>query len=200
MAGTTNTQQTQAGGGGSAADPNGLVARLGGKVRKWKDAANVAVKERDDLAARLAAAETKLKEIEARPPDQAAAERDLLRAELRDIKHREVFNRAAEDAGAVTDAQKADLWKLSGYKAETDTPDPKAIGDVIAAQKAERSYLFGQPAGDGTVPPVKPAAGSGKGSASSNGQLQVTRANLNDPYWNQANQAALASGNFVILD
>ena len=130
-----------------------------------------------------------------------------LRQSIRDTGHRAKFNELATAAGAKPKALD-DLWEKSGYKADTDTPDEKAMSKLIEAQREQRDYLFD---GDGTEPAekigfidgppepgiehiVKPAAGRGQGGTqrATGSQTQITDAQLRDPVWCRANQAKIA--------
>ena len=135
------------------------VARLGAQRRKFKDAAARLTTERDALAKELA-------EIKARPADPTATQ---LRAELREIKHRLVFDKIATELKARPEALN-DLYKLSGYTPETDIADEEAIKGVIAEQAKSRGYLFGEVATNGLdtgtpAPIVKPGVGTGQGKS-----------------------------------
>ncbi len=144
----------------SAAAPSSeldTVARLGAQRKKWKDAASRLTTERD-------AYKTELDALKAKPADPTATQ---LRAELREIKHRLVFDKIATELHARPEAME-DLWKLSGYTPEADVADEEAIKGVIAEQAKTRAYLFGEgdPAADGTPAPlVKPGVGTGQGKS-----------------------------------
>ena len=189
--------------GQQPATPNeGMAARMGSKIRKWKDLTKAAQAERDAHAAKIAELEAQVKDLSGRADgNEAAKQRDELKAQIRDRDHKEAFTRAAKAAGASTDAQINDLWKLSEYKAETDVPDPAKIETLIAAQKVERSYLFGTAPQPGNP---RPGAGGGKGAsdADNQGNFVVTRAQANDPVWMHANakkiNQAEAEGRFIL--
>jgi hypothetical protein len=180
----------------AAAPPeqDGLAARLGSKIRKWKDLAKQAQDARDAEAKKVADLEAKVKALEERPPDAAAVELAKLKQDLREKAHRAEFDKLATAAGATTEAQRNDLWRLSEYKAEGETPDPAAIAAVINAQKAERAHLFGgvqQQQADGQ-PPAKPGPGSGRGRTDPDqGVFQITRAEANDPLFMRDNSAKI---------
>jgi hypothetical protein len=130
------------------------VARLGAQRRKFKDAAKRLTEERDGL-------KKELDELKAKPVDPSAMQ---LRAELREIKHRKVFDRIASELRARPEALD-DLWKLSGYTPETDIADEVKLKEVIGEQAKTRAYLFdsGTTPADGGKPLIKPAVGGGQG-------------------------------------
>ena len=133
------------------------VARLGAQRRKWKDAAGRLVTERDLL-------KKELDEIKSKPVDQTAVQ---LRAELRKIKHRQVFDKIAVEMKVKPEGLD-DLYKLSGYVAKDDVADEEGIKTLIQEQSTARAYLFGEPTplANGTPAPlVKPGVGTGQGKA-----------------------------------
>jgi hypothetical protein len=189
--------------------PDGLISRLGGKVRKWKDAASTAAKERDEAKGENAKLLAQIKDLTGKADgNEAAKQRDALAQQLRDIKHQAAFKKIADPESKMTEAQVKDLWQLSGYKAEAEEPDPKAIAGIIETQKKERAYLFNaqgqqqaQAQDDGDA---RPAVGGGKGysDASNQGHFIVTRAQAADPQFMQANAAKIAQaskeGRFIL--
>ena len=151
-------------------------ARLGAQRKKWKDAAGRLVTERDEL-------KKELEELKGRPVDPTAVQ---LRAELRELKHRKVFDRIASELKARPEALE-DLWKLSGYTPETDLADEDKLKELITTQAKTRSYLFDT----GTVsdatgerqPLVKPAVGGGQGTGHA-GAPQISTHDPNDvAFW-----------------
>lgn len=192
----------------TSGNPEGTIARLGGKIRKWKDSANQAAKERDALKAELDKATAQIKDLAGKADgNEAAKQRDQLAQQLRDIKHQAAFRKVADPAGKMSDAQFKDLWQLSGYKAEAEEPDAKAIAAVIDTQRKERSYLFGpqgqqQAAGEQAIPAA--VYGKGQSDMPNQGHYVVSRAQAADPVFMMANAgkiaAASAEGRFQIAD
>jgi|SRR5271166_6948652 len=130
-------------------------ARLGAQRKKWKDAAARLTTERDEI-------KKELDELKAKPTDPTAVQ---LRAELRELKHRQVFDRLARESKARPEALD-DLWKLSGYTAETDLADEVKLKEMIESQAKTRAYLFDsgtEPVNPGAQPLVKPGVGGGQG-------------------------------------
>lgn len=183
----------------------GLVARLGAKARRLADQAAAITKDRDSLKteterlrAELAAAQ------KAADGNTARKESDALKAELRGIKHRAVFDEAAKAAKVRPEALE-DLYRLSEYKAEADVPDPEAIKTLIAGQAKARPFLFGdgQAAAGQQTEQAKPGPGRGQGGTGLReavGKLQVTRSQARDAAFMRANQKEIATGNFQLVD
>jgi len=101
-----------------------------------------------------------------------------LRAELRELKHRKVFDALASEARVKPEALE-DLWKNSGYTPDTDEPNADAMKTAIAGQQKQRAYLF-----DGAAPEAKPGekpkqepgpGGSRGGLVKDSGKFQVRR-------------------------
>jgi hypothetical protein len=185
----------------------GLAARLGSKIRKWKDAAKASEEKNAELAKKLEEAERQNKDLASRADgNEAAKQRDEAQAQLRTYKHRASFNDLAKAAGATTPSQIEDLWQLSQYKAETEEPDPKVIEAVIKQQKTDRPHLFGQAQAQTTTQTqqTRPAPGSGRGETGANGVFEITRAQANDPLFMKANatriKEASQEGRFQISD
>ena len=152
----------------SAADP-GLVARLGAKARKYYELAKDARKEADTVRAELAKATADLTEARKQADGNAARkEAEQYRAELRTMRHRQIFDQIAKDLKVRPEALD-DLVRLSEYKAEADTPDPEAIKALIAEQAKTRPFLFGdgqQQTGQQQAEQPKPGPGRGQGGNS----------------------------------
>jgi hypothetical protein len=197
---------SQAAAAAPPAASEGLASRLGAKVRKWKD---IAKKAQEDSAA----SKLKIDELTKQVTDltgkadgnEAAKQRDKISADFRQFKHELKFKEMAKAAGATSDGAIKDLLQLSGYKAESEEPDEKAIGSLLEAQKKERGYLFGTPGneqaqGDGFRP--GPASGKGNSDKDNQGMLVVTRQQYNDPVWMKNNasniQRAVAENRFAL--
>jgi hypothetical protein len=166
---------------------DGYAVKLGRKIARYKS-------ERDESRAKLEAAEKELAELKAKPVDKTAVE---LRAELREIKHRAVFDKIAADLKAKPEALR-DLWELSKYTPETDVADEAKIKELIGEQAKSRSYLFTEaaPSEPGKAKPAEtkpPGPGNNRGGLVTNsGKFQVSRQQTRDREWMQANQAAYA--------
>jgi hypothetical protein len=198
--------KTDATGAPAAPSEAGLAARLGSKIRKWKDNAKALEAERDELKRQLEESAKQNKDLASRADgNEAARQRDEAQAQLRTFKHRAKFDELAKAAGAATPAQVEDLWSLSGYQAETDEPDPKVLGEVIAKQKTDRPHLFGSGTSS-QQPQTRPAPGSGRGSSDTQNQgvFSITKAQANDPLFMRANAKSIwqaqLEGRFAIAD
>ena len=60
----------------------------------------------------------------------AAKRVEELTAELRTVRHQQVFNKVAKAKGAREDGQ-GDLYRLSGYKPEADEASPAPVGKLL---------------------------------------------------------------------
>ena len=185
-------------------DP-GYAAKLGGKIRKFRD-------ERDALKTQLEAIQKELADLKAKPVDPTAVQ---LRAELREFKHRQAFDQLAQEAKARPESLDA-LWKLSGYVPDADEIDAEKIKGLIAEQAKQpgTAYLFDGSAPAPTTPGKAPAAKLEPGPGNSRGGLvrdsgkfQVRRrgeGSVRDPIWMQQNQKAyseaLKTGNVEYVD
>ena len=101
-------------------------------------------------------------------PGELQAELDRLKGEIRTRDHRDVFTRLAKDSGVTQPKALEDLWSLSGYKAETDTPDDKSITAAISTALQGRDWLKTAPPPDGGKTKVAdattlPGPGQGRG-------------------------------------
>jgi alanyl-tRNA synthetase len=114
----------------------GVVAKLGGKVRHWKDQFTAASKELEVL--RKEHAELKAK---VQSPDEQTKELAAIKQQLRDSQHYEKFAELAKEAKAKQAALKH-LWQVSGYRAEADEIDEKAIAKLIEQLRQEADYAF----------------------------------------------------------
>jgi hypothetical protein len=114
-----------------------------------------AARERDALKGQLAS------------PDDKDATIAKLRGEIRDRDHRAAFEKAAkgfrgEKGETIQESAIADLFTLSGYRAEGDAPDEGALGEAIRAAVAARPFVLAPPAavaanGTATTPAPGPA-------------------------------------------
>jgi len=183
----------------------GTVARLGAAKAKFKNAARILTTERDAARTELAKLQAENAELKAKADTSVTAKRVTeLEAQIRTGNHRAAFARAAAAKGVAPEAVD-DLWNLSGYKAEKDTVDEAALAALIDEQKAKRAYLFAPKPTDGQAGNLTealrpgPASGQGGNQSSGNGKLQVSKAQLRDPMWMQANAKALGAGNFELI-
>jgi hypothetical protein len=147
-------------------------------------------KDRDDWKSK---AETSAPEL--------AAKVSELEGMIRVGTHRKAFDTAAAAQGVRPEAID-DLWTLSGYKAEGDTPDPAAISSTIETVKAAKSYLFQPAEGQGqtektvTTPPVKTKLDVVMDNGRGGGNIQipgfrVTKANSQDYTWMKDNASKI---------
>jgi hypothetical protein len=187
---------------------DGTIARLAAASKHWKGKAAEWGKERTE--ARTENAQLKLDLAAAKKHEGATAELAALREQVKADKHRGKFNELAKAAGAK-DKALDDLWERSGYKADGDVPNEKAMAKLIEAQREARDYLFeaeGTPAAaagdeeeEDDGPPVKeleaprpgPARGQGGTRRSTGSQTQFSDAQLRDPEWCFANAGKLAA-------
>jgi hypothetical protein len=185
---------------------DGTIARLAAASKYWKGKAAEWGKERTE--ARTENAQLKLDLAAAKKHEGATAELATLREQVKADKHRGKFDELAKAAGAKPKALD-DLWERSGYKADGDVPNEKAMGKLIEAQREARDYLFeaeGTPAAaagdeeeEDDGPPVKeleqprpgPARGQGGTRKSTGSQAQFQESNMRDPEWVFANAAKL---------
>ncbi|WP_165231387.1 hypothetical protein [Aquisphaera insulae] len=199
--------------GAGGKDPR-KIASLYYKMRKGRDELAAVEKERDALAASVAALTKERDELAKRADSSAASKRVAeLTAELRGLKHRRVFDAAATKAGARLDAV-GDLWQLAGYKAEVDEPDEAAIANLIEEQRTTRPYLFaetskgenpGEKPAESVAASQKPGPGAGRGGlVKESGKFRVRSSDLRSREWMAANQAryseALLTGGVELID
>ena len=119
---------------------SGTIARLASQRTKYRDAARAAVKERKAAANQL---EEALQQIEGLKKGDASSRVKELEGQLRTLRHRGAFDRMAKARGA-SDEDLDDLFALSGYKADADEPDEKALGRLLDDQKvhpARKKYF-----------------------------------------------------------
>jgi hypothetical protein len=186
---------------------NATIARLANQRTKFRAATVKMTSERD--AGRNEIAKLTADLVEANKHAGAAAELAALKITVKNDKHRGKFNELAKAAGAK-DKALDDLWDRSGYKADGDVPDEKAITKAIEAQREARDYLFEDvspeeaetPAAGGPDTPPEPeqeparpgpARGQGGTRKSTGSQTQITDAQMRDPAWCFANQGKLTA-------
>lgn len=112
------------------------LQKLTSERDEYRDALTEITSERDSLKAKIA------------NPDAQAARIAELEAAIRDRAHFDRFSELAKGAKAK-EAAIRHLWQLSGYKAEHDEIDEKALGDVLKRLKAEAGYAFDPEDGNG---------------------------------------------------
>lgn len=194
---------------------NATIARLANQRTKFRAATAKMTGERDAARIELAKAQTDL--VEAQKHAGAAAELAALKETVKNNAHRGKFNELAKAAGAKEKALD-DLWNASGYKADGDVPNEKAITKLIEAQREARDYLFdaegtatttdGEDADeeDGpTVPQLEqarpgPARGQGGTRRGTGGQTQISDAQMRDPAWCFANAAKIQTASKAAAD
>lgn len=166
-------------------DPS-TIARLASRARSHKEAANRSEAEVTRLTAELATANTKLVEANrAADADANRARAAKLEGQLREIKHKQAFAKAARDLGADPDLVD-DLYAVSGYKPEGDEPDPEAVGVFVTGLKESKpkGYWLQEGTGDAPPPPlVRPSPSAGRGGPPPPVAGAVTEENLHDPIW-----------------
>ncbi len=170
------------------------------RLRAGEYKARVAKAEDDAAKARDEIAQAR---SEAASPSDAQREIEALKAEIRGSKHRDVFNEEARKAGVSPEAFN-DLWSISGYKSETDVPDPKDAASVVAEALKSRPWLT-TPATDAAKAGTQPGPGATRGAIQTlPGRFTVTMANMRDPVWMRANQTEMAkhqkAGTLVMQD
>ena len=182
---------------GTAAADHGLVARLASKARGLSEQLKAATTNLDAAQKRNAELERQVTELGQRADTSAASKRvEELTAELRGLKHRQVFDRLAGKLDALPDALE-DLWQLSGYKPEADAADEAGLEKLIGDVKAKKAYLFkpasgaeGAPPADGSPPaePPNPGPAGGKGAPpAAPGKFAVKPSDVRSPQWWAAN-------------
>jgi chromosome segregation ATPase len=111
---------------------------------EYRDALTEISEERDTLKTKVAA------------PDAQAARIAELEASIRDRNHFDKFTELAKGAKAKEAALKH-LWQVSGYKAEADEPDEKALGKLVAELRQKADYAF-DPEDNGTITAAREGA------------------------------------------
>ena len=120
------------------------LQKLTSERDEYRDALTEIAAERDGLKAAATA------------PDQQAARIAELEASIRDRNHFDKFTQLAKGAKAK-EAALRHLWQVSGYKAEADEIDEKALQSLVAKLKAEADYAF-DPEDNATTTAAREAA------------------------------------------
>lgn len=153
--------------------------------------------ERDGLTTQLTKAPNALRE-----------ENEKLKGEIRLGRHKSTFETVAKELKVRPEAIN-DLFSLSGYKAETDEPDPESIKGIINPLLESRPHMLAQETTSTTQQQQKlpPGPGATRGASvgtQQNGVLKVSRADLSDPTYMRAHQQEIAAaskeGRFVVAD
>lgn len=146
-------------------------------------------------------------------PSEIQQENERLTGELRTIKHRGAFEKVAKEQNIRPDAIEA-AWKLSGYEADSDTPDEGKIRSVVGDAVKANPFLA-QPAGEtlaagprGSQQPLRTSVDSGGRGApvATSGVTRVRKSDMQDPKWilDPRNKAALAeaakNGTLEVID
>ena len=168
------------------------AAKIGAKMARL-------ARKAKDLADAGAAKDRELAELKAKPTNEALA-RQLSDAQgkLRETAHKDAFKAAAKELGLKASAID-DAWTLSGYKADSDAVDAKAVKTAIEGLKTGRDYLF-EAAAEGSGTAETPAstklesdpAGARGGAHSQGTKLRVKASDRTDAAWMKANGAELA--------
>ena len=96
---------------------------------EYRDALTEVAAERDTLRSEVS------------DPDAQAARIAELEGTIRDREHYDKFAALAKEA-KCKDAALKHLWQVSGYKAETDEIDEKALSKLVMDLKASADYAF----------------------------------------------------------
>jgi FtsZ-binding cell division protein ZapB len=148
-------------------------------------------------------------------PDELQARVAELQGELRTGKHRSRFDELAKELKVRPEAL-ADLWSLSGYKAEADLISDDAIKTAIAGTLKNRPHFVVEdgaggsgssmfPGGNKLPPTDLPAMAGGPTAARSDfatktgATMVVTKAQLQSPAWSldPVNQKAMAEASKI---
>jgi hypothetical protein len=120
------------------------LQKLTSERDEYRDALSKISTERDALKSQVSA------------PDAQAARIAELEASIRDRNHYDKFTELAKGAKAK-DAALKHLWQVSGYKAEADEIDEKALADLVTKLKHDADYAFDSPE-NGTTTAAREAA------------------------------------------
>lgn len=186
-------------------DPRTL-AKVHFRNRKLRDQLDALAKANATLTTERDALKGEVRSLAEKADSSAAGKKvEELTAQLRGLKHRQVFDRIAGKLGARPEAVE-DLWSLSGYRPEADAADEAAIESLLKDQQARRGYLF-KPAGDaaaagpeaakdgGKAPEPKsdPGPGASRGGLlKGTGKFAVSRQDIRNAEWMRKNQGAFA--------
>jgi len=96
----------------------------------------------DDLVDNYIAISSHLNAIGDDPQYQSLTKQiEELQGTIRDGKHRDVFNAKAKSLGFNPDAL-ADVWEMSGYKADSEDIDESAMEAALTDLKGRKSWLL----------------------------------------------------------
>ncbi len=135
-------------------------------------------------------------------PDKSKAKVAELQQKIRDRDHLDRFKAIAKDLKVKDGKALDDVWKNSGYKAETDDVDDELIKSSIASYLDGREYLLdpGNPAGTGQTNAAEskqsvqtpPSPVKGRATNAGSPYFAYTAAELANPIWMSQNQGKLA--------
>jgi hypothetical protein len=117
--------------------PDERVAKANAEARDRRLAAKQLREELDNLKAE----NQELKTKSDGDHQGLKAELEKVTGELREVKHKEAFARAAKAHRVSDPTRLSDLYSVSGYKIEGDKPDPAKIGELIKGVLKDRPYL-----------------------------------------------------------
>jgi FtsZ-binding cell division protein ZapB len=132
-------------------------------------------------------------------PSELQARIDELTGQIRTRTHRDVFDRIARDAKLRPEAVE-DAWKLSGYQAESDEVDEAKLASLIGEVVKTRPHWLDTgetppPSREGTTPrpPLQTSVDASRGARDTSPHtFRLTKDNLRDSAWMQANQKQIA--------
>lgn len=171
---------------------------------KEENATKEAIKERkkrqefESNLTELTTERDKLKSDLENYPDKSKAKLQELQQKVRDRDHLDRFKEIARELKVKDGKALEDVWKNSGYKAETDEVDDDAIKTAIGSYLDGRDYLLSSDVAATTSnpEPAKPQAPPApvKGRASNAGTPYFTYSakDLANPVWMAANQGKLS--------
>lgn len=99
-------------------------------------------------------------------PDSVREELEALKGQLRDSKHKAAFKRVAETNKVKSEAVE-DLYKLTGYTAESEDIDEAKIASVIQEAVKDRPYFLAAEESNQPPAPTFPAPGYSRGGVDS---------------------------------
>lgn len=86
-------------------------------------------------------------------PEGLKGQVNELTGKLRDVSHRTAFAKVAQDLKVSDPTKIADLYALSGYKAEADQPDEAKLVETIQTALKGRPYFLDTAAGAAQTAP-----------------------------------------------
>jgi len=122
-----------------ASEESAALKILQGQVESLTAQLQTLTSERDEY--RDALSEVASERDSLRTAPDAAARIAELEGSIRERNHKDAFTKLAKGAKAK-EAAIDHLWKVSGYKAEADEIDEKALTRLVADLKASADYAF----------------------------------------------------------